>query len=346
MSNNLTIGEKSQQLDMFKNFIVVNNDPAILSNIFQLWDLIPKFHVTKRQQTKMFKDGKIEELKYDLYLFGDKYSIEYMPAPINIDGTLKHFFPSTTEEMIEKVMRKIMLDQNMCSHKLKPTETWVQFSYKRVMKELARLGKSRSLDEVKLGINILLGCKLIIRRNGQKINHTGIFKDNMDKGSQEYNTDLTESAIQLPQILSSAINSREYRQSNWLLTNILPTSLSRWFATWLEVFFINAGIGRNGLPVAYSMKYSQIVEYSKLLGANKYDNIKRIGKALEDLVTGKILCPMNKYIISKQLGADGKKIIDIEYKLYGSHGFAKHIIASNKRTSDLELLKLNNELKD
>ena len=86
--------ENSKQMDLFRSFVAPKNDDSVLSNLIHLWDLTPKYYISKRQTAKMIKENNVVKGKKAIFINGDKIDIEIKPASIEINGKLVPCFPS------------------------------------------------------------------------------------------------------------------------------------------------------------------------------------------------------------------------------------------------------------
>ncbi len=325
------------QMDLFRTFVAPNNDASVLSNLINVWDLAPKYYVSKRDKYRHERLDKIKSKKAQITLNNDVIDIDITPAFIEEEDGFVAYFPSESEEIIEHVMRKILLEQSYGIHSDKPRETWVRYTVRMIRKELKKLGKTRSHPEILKSIEILSRCNIRIRRNGQTIQSGAIFKEKIDADNQDYSTKNPNllSAIQLPKIITSSINKLDFKQYNYYLTNSLKTQLSRWLMRRLSLYFINAG----GLIQTYEIKYSQILNDSCLLNvAYHIKNRQKIMNSINELIENKIL-----YLFENEKGnkvieheSNGKTIKEVTYFLHPTREFVKHMKASNKRTQDIK----------
>ena len=89
------------------------------------------------------------------------------PASIEIKpGKFMDFYPSTDEELIEEVLKKIS-DQQYGMHSVAKRESWVRFTLYMIQKELKTRGKSRSVDEIKRSLEIMSQAVVEVEFQGQ-----------------------------------------------------------------------------------------------------------------------------------------------------------------------------------
>ena len=154
--------DKNKQYDLFTTFF--SKDPRDLSNTIELWDAIPKYAVSPRQQNASRDDNwrlpvHVQEFEYrpsHLDTAPITCRLKVQPASIEIQpGKFMDFYPSTDEELIEEVLKKIFADQQYGMHSVAGNESWVRFTLYMIQKELKTRGKSRSIDEIKRSLEIM-----------------------------------------------------------------------------------------------------------------------------------------------------------------------------------------------
>ena len=154
--------DKNKQYDLFTTFF--SKDTRDLSNTIELWDAIPKYAVSPRQQNASRDDNwrlpvHVQEFEYrpsHLDTAPITCRLKVQPASIEIKpGKFMDFYPSTDEELIEEVLKKIFADQQYGMHSVAGNESWVRFTLYMIQKELKTRGKSRSIDEIKRSLEIM-----------------------------------------------------------------------------------------------------------------------------------------------------------------------------------------------
>ena len=137
---------------------------AELSNTIELWDAIPKYAVSARAQNTMRNaDGRLPVYEQPFVLCRavqrspcrEGVPCRGVPYASQDKKRTRRFLPSTDEELVEEVIKKIFADQQCGIHDSDNTESWVRFSLQMIRKELKVRGKTRSLDEIKRSIDIL-----------------------------------------------------------------------------------------------------------------------------------------------------------------------------------------------
>ena len=142
MQNNLPakrqkITEIVSQYDLFSQFPFKK---GAFSNTIEFWDSIPKFIVSPAEQNRRrTKDGLLQPHAHK-FVYKPTYgamkghnqvecTVTIKPAQIkDADGQYRHYFPSTDEELVEEVLRKIFMDQDHGYHSSAAMESSVKYT--------------------------------------------------------------------------------------------------------------------------------------------------------------------------------------------------------------------------
>lgn len=326
---------QSLQYDLFTTFF---GEAAKLSNTIEVWDAIPKYAVTPRTQSSLRSADKrlpVYEYRFVYTTRRDGQRIErpcrvaIQPASIKTEDGYVDFYPSTDEELVEEVIRKIFADQRCGLHDSDNAESWVQFSAQMVRKELKVRGKTRSLDEIKRSIEILskTHVSLFVDDTNDPVYAAPILSDVTRVTRQKYLADSSATWLaRLPALISKSVNELTYRQFNYGVLMSLSAQLARWIYKRLSHNYINAG-----LLAPYETLYSSIRRDSGLLMyARTNDNLKSLESAFDELLSSRVLNRWERLEERKQ----GRKILDIKYRLSAHSDFIKDVKAANARLKD------------
>lgn len=324
----------SRQYDLFTSFF---GDPKDLSNTIELWDSIPKYAVTARQQNALRDDSgrlppHIAEFEYASASLDRpvRCRMTVKPALIEIeDGVFKDFYPSQSEEIIEEVLKKIFTDQQYGMHSYRDMESWVRFTLNMIRKELRARGHTRSLDEIKQSLDIMRNSIIDVDMAGRG---RGVVYGNpiLTNVVRTTRADIKDDpaakwTAQLPALISKSINELSYRQFNYALHMRLKTSLARWLHKRLVHRYRNAS-----LLDAYTFAYSSIERDSGLLNNKRISaNVKALTDALGELKDEGILFSIE---IDKRF--DGKRLTDAIFKVFATHDFTKEVKAASARLKE------------
>jgi len=321
---------KSLQLDLFSQF--VTNDKSQVSNTIELWERIPKYFFTAKQVEKLRTDkGLAEPYKWKYIENGNEYTVSIQPALIEQkDGSYKAFFPGVTEELMEEALKKILADQQYAIHDPEKTESWVKFTLGMIQKELKSKGRTRSIDEIKHGINVMSSCLLTFSKEKKELWRGAILQDLVTVGRNEYlaSTD-THHIARLPLFISHGINHLDYRQFNYERLMSCDEQLTRWLYKRLINRFTQAS-----QTTEYSCMYSDIKQASGLLQQQKEGNNRaKILSSFNELKEKGVIL---NYVIDER--KKGRAIVEIKYTIKASPEFIKEQMASNKRATDTKII--------
>lgn len=324
----------SPQYDLFTSFF---GDPKDLSNTIELWDSIPKYSVTARQQNALRdSNGRlpphVAEFEYASASLDRpvRCKMTVKPALIEVeDGVFKDFYPSQSEEIIEEVLKKIFTDQQYGMHSHRDVESWVRFTLNMIRKELRERGHTRSLDEIKRSLEIMRNSIVDVEMSGRG---RGVVYGNpiLTNVVRTTRADIEDDpgakwTAQLPALISKSINELSYRQFNYALHMRLKTPLARWLHKRLVHRYRNAS-----LLDAYTFAFSSIARDSGLLNNKRVSaNVKALSEALEELKAEGIL-----FTIEAEKRFDGKRLVDAVFKVFASNDFTKEVKAASARLNE------------
>src|SRR4030095_15898624 len=332
--------DKNKQYDLFTTFF--SKDPRDLSNTIELWDAIPKYAVSPRQQNASRDDNwrlpvHVQEFEYrpsHLDTAPVTCRLKVQPASIEIQpGKFMDFYPSTDEELIEEVLKKIFADQQYGMHSVAGNESGVRFTLYMIQKELKTRGKSRSIDEIKRSLEIMSQAVVEVEFQGQakSLRYTNLLLSDLTRMTRnDYLQDPKGMWYgRLPAIVSKSINELTYRQFNYATLMSLPTPLSRWLHKRLSHQYTNAG-----LLHPYQIKFSTIQRDSGLLHHSRRSaNRKAIDSAMSALEKRNVFLS-----VSCQEERNGREIVDVLYTLTSHPNFISEVMAANARQRDHRLL--------
>ena len=326
----------SLQYDLFATFFGI--DKSDLSNTIELWDAIPKYAVSPRQQNaRRDENGRlpvyVQEFEYrpsSRETSSATCRLMMQPASIEVEpGQFIDFYPSTDEELIEEVLKKIFSDQQYGMHSVPANESWVRFTLYMIQKELKARGRTRSIDEVKRSLEILSRavCEIEMKGRSRRLIYTNPILNDLARINREDYLQDPKSLwyARLPALVSKSINDLTYRQFNYSTLMSLPTALSRWFHKRLSHQYTNAHVLN-----PYNIKFSTIERDSGLLHHSRRSaNLKAVESALNELTNRNIL--LNS---THEQQRQGRKITDVLYILTAHPSFVSEVKAANARQRD------------
>lgn len=324
----------TKQLELFAQFYG-NRDEQ--SNAVPMWDSVPKYAVSRRQQTRMRDErGTLPVLSMETVISRQDPDhptervhcrVKLTPATLEVGpGMFQQFYPSATEELVEIVLRKLLADMGQGDHDPVQRRSWVAFSLSQIRTELAERGHTRSLTEIKQALEIMNGCRLEIETEdrGKRVALSAPILPVIGKVTRdEFEEDRSARwSAQMHALVSAAINVIDYRQFDYALHMGLRTQIARYLHMRIAMNYRNAGVGTD-----YHLRLSTIARDSQLLHRKRLlDNLKTVEDALDELKAAGVL---HGYEVEKQVRR--KRVLDAKFILQASIDQINYTKATNKR---------------
>jgi len=335
----------TRQMDLFRG-LLCNTDAErdSLSNVFDLWDSIPRYVVSRQQQDKWRKAGTFPLLhEVPFHYRGRELMATIQPAAVKgRDGVIRTYFPSANEELIEDVLRKIAADQNNGYYDPQERRSGVVFTLHMVRKELERRSHGRTYREINLSLEIMSSAVIqtgIADGKDGDFTSKSLYLNNLFRVSKGRLAEDPEAKwfVDFHPFASRALDELTYRQFNYARLMSHKSQLARWLNKVLSLKYLNASFLH-----PFEMRFSTIMRDSGLL--NGYAVLRlavaAVDAAFEELQTCQP--PLLGRKPEKKL-IEGKrgKILDVIYTLHPSRELMAEVKAASKRqTLAADSLKL------
>lgn len=332
---------KNHHLDLFQKFLCNTEEQRqTLSNSIELWDSVPRYSISRQAMAKMRDEhGNLPLLKLDFEYRGTKFSASIQSTQIQAKDKIGKlitmaYYPSASEELIEEALRKMAVEQERGFYiDEKPkSKSGVIFTLYQLREEMKRRGHTRSLDEIKLSLDILSGSSIQIIANTHKTKVCakstylpvvlGVSRSDMESDPD------AKWLVQFHPLVTESIENLSYRQFNYNQLMSHTKQLTRWLHKYLIQKYVFASITK-----PFEIRYSTIKRDSAML-----DNYVRPRSAHEacdisinELVTNAVLARQDRWV---DRGVRGK-VQDIVYTLIPSPEFVAEVKAANKRREKL-----------
>lgn len=325
---------QGKQLDLFQDFLC-NTDRGkdSLSNTIELWDAVPKYHISmRRQNTLRTKEGFLPIASHDFVYRGKDFTVQIMPALLKVDGKDKAFYPSAREELVEDALRKLACKKG--NGYFATDRSGIAFTLNELRKELKKRGHTFSFYEVMESLEILSSTTIeIFPLNGKALFKSspltcliGVSKEDLlnDPKARWY--------ADFSPLVTQGIKKIKYRQYDYALMMSHTHQLTRYLHKRLAHNYIQAGILK-----PYNISMTAIIRDSGLLQSYE-TRIKRvkIEEALNELVEAKILMRFDK----EETRGPRNALIDIKYSLMPHPNFIAAVKRANKRLQMAEVVGL------
>lgn len=326
---------QNRQLDLFQKFLCNNEDERQkLSNAIELWDVVPRYSISRIEMTKMRNSsGHLDLLKRDFDHRGIRYNIQIQAALVEEkinNGGVKAiaYYPSANEELVEEALRKLAVDQGHGFYEKEKGHSGVVFSLFQLRKELRRSGHARSFSEIKLSLDILSGSSIQIVANmaqGKafaKCNYlplvAGVTRRDLESEPN------ARWLVQFHPLVTESIDKFFYRQFNYEQLMSYKTQLARWLHRLLIIKYTFASKIKT-----FEIRYSTIKRDSAMLDNYSRDRAAQeaCDYSLNELVGDHVISSVKRRV---ETGIR-RKVMDIVYTLTPSMGFIAEVKAANKR---------------
>ena len=327
----------NRQIDMFRGLLCnTEAERDSLSNVFDLWDSIPRYVVSRQQQEKWRKAGTFPLLhEVQFHYRGRELMATIQPAAIKgEDGVIRSYFPSANEELIEDVLRKIAADKNNGYYDPKEQRSGVVFTPHMVRKELEKRGHGRTYKEIILSLEIMARSVIITSMaDGKQGDFTSnsLYLNNLFRVSKDKLVEDPQAKwfADFHPFASRAFDELTYRQLNYARLMSHKSQLARWLNKVLSLKYLNASIMH-----PFEIRLSTIIRDSGLLTAygRFRDAIATVDSAFDELKICQpplFICTPEKKLIEGKHG----KILDVIYTLRPSREFIGEMKAASKRKS-------------
>ncbi len=315
---------ENKQLSLFQNFLANSDEEANqLSNTIELWDAIPKYHVSYRRQSALRQGGFLLTLEHNFVHRSKNYNVRIIPARIKIDGQDIEFYPGASEDIIEDILRKISCEQGVSF--LDKNRSGVTFSVHMLKKELAARGHTRSYTEIHTSLLIMAGCRVELNnQESDGVYTSAILSSLLSVTRKRLEQDpYIRWYADFPSLVTEGIKSLSYRQFNYHVMMSHSTQLARWLHKRLSHNFTQASRIKS-----YGIKLSTIERDSGLLtDKRRAQRLKRVRDMLDELIDHKVLDRCSE---SEKRGARNS-IVDVTFELHPHPDFCKEVVIANAR---------------
>ena len=315
---------QGRQLDLFQDFLC--NTPAEqerLSNTIELWDAVPKYHINRRRQGKLRKEGFLPTAEKNFVFRGKEMTVKIRPARITVDNKDKEFYPAAREELVEDALRKLACQPGRGY--LDNDRSGVMFTLHQLRNELKRNGHTLSYYEVIEALEILVKTTIeIAPLNGKAMYVTspltsllGVSKNDLknDPSSKWY--------VDFSALVTEGIKLIKYRQYDYALNMSLKSQLARYLHKRMCHNYVQASMLN-----PYSITMQGIARDSGLLDCIRAKNNRyKLEQALDELKENEIIM----YYESEEIRGKRNALEDVQYKISPHPDFIAQVKRANKR---------------
>jgi len=333
-------GFNHQRMLLFQTFLC-NTDAERdkLSNTVELWDSIPRYSITRRQQNALRdeKTGTLPIQTLEFNYLGEAFRAQITPAKILESGpngsvTTIEYYPSNREELVEDALRKIASNKSYGFFLQDPVaSSGVAFTLYELRIELAERGHGMTFAEITQSLMILHKSSIAVFKDSD--GKTGSISSNyfpvlMTVTRKQFDADPTSKwVVHFHPFITQGIATIAFRQFNYETMMSLSTQLCRWLHKYICMKFTQASM----ITPPFKIHYKTIKRDSGLLKAkHEPTNYADVVHALDELKEKYVLY---NWTCDKRIGPRGR-IIDMIYSLSPSVEFVREAKAANRRRAD------------
>ena len=314
-----------EQLSLFQAFVP---DEDKYSNTIELYDAIPKYYPIKHMGPLRIQGTFLPNLTRNFEHRGEPFTLTIRPARISYkNGSIREFYPSFREELVEEALRKIACDR--LNGIFLDEQAGVQFTLYELQKELTIRKHAVNLPDLVESLKICNLASLTLEKDGVALIQSSIFPVLLlaSKGDWLKNPKQTRCYVQFNPLITASINHISYRQYDYMTYMSYTHRLARWLHKRLAHNYIQAS-----LMDLYHINMSTIIRDSGAYLAPRGDNRPReIETALNELKSKQVLMNFKKAI---QRGLRNA-IVDITYTLYPDLSFIQEVKKANARSKKI-----------
>ena len=338
---------QQRELPLFDGFFSADKNE---SRTFEIFDALPKYVYAKVRKAKDLtpitktitlrrrnEAGKQEELQVQVTLSAAVIKGQ--------DGTGQAIYPGAREELVERAIRKLAVQQvvNTGLHTVPQSGAQiirVSFTLYQLRKELTSQGHGFKVVELKEALEVLnkatvnLACSKDRTLHGISSavfsNYTYVYDEDDESGQG------SKVSVDYHPLATQAIINLAFYPINYQRVMSMASPLARWLATRLSHRFRQATKTAFVDGGSYQISLETILSESGIAKASRLrDNVATVRQALTQMVKENVLHAMRPYQedLSYASTKGRKKVTDVVWQLFPSRQFAQEIIQGNVEMS-------------
>ncbi len=334
---------QQRELPLFDGFFSADKNE---SRTFEIFDALPKYVYAKVRKAKDLtpitktitlrrrnESGKQEELQVQVTLSAAVIKGQ--------DGTGQAIYPGAREELVERAIRKLAVQQvvNTGLHTVPQSGAQiirVSFTLYQLRKELTSQGHGFKVVELKEALEVLnkatvnLACSKDRTLHGISSavfsNYTYVYDEDDDSGQS------SKVSVDYHPLATQAIINLAFYPINYQRVMSMASPLARWLATRLSHRFRQATKTAFVDGGSYQISLETILSESGIARASRLrDNVATVREALAQMVKENMLHGMRPFQedLTYASTKGRKKVTDVVWQLFPSRQFAQEIIQGN-----------------
>jgi hypothetical protein len=288
--------ERPLQLALFEMLEVENKQ---YSNTVEIYDFLPKEFLGKATRVA---DTYLPRLEREFECRGVKYKMKLDPARIEEkDGTVREFYPSQREEVVEDCLRKLMVDG---SGVFLDDQASVPFTLYQLQKELSENGHTYSYTQIRESLEILTKTNIELSSENGEVRL--IFSPIETLGIKGEGGE-TQTFVRFSPLVTNSIKDRKFRLINYKKVMGYRSAIARKLHKRLSHFYIQAS-----LTDKYTVLLSTLIrDFGLTTYSQMSKNWRDFEKAVEELKDSNTILNISK----EEIKQERPRIKVIDYKL-------------------------------
>jgi hypothetical protein len=284
------------QLSLFQ---ILEPENQKYSNTVEIYDFLPKEYLGKASRVA---DTYLPRLEREFDCRGKRYRMKLDPARIeDKDGTVREYYPSQREEVIEDCLRKLMVEG---SGVFLDDLASVRFTLYQLQKELKDNGHTYSYTQIKESLEILTKTNIELECEADKVRL--IFSPIETLGIRG-DGDENQTFVRFSPLVTNSIKERKFRLINYKKMMGYRTAIARKLHKRLSHFYTQASFTDK-----YEALLSTLIEY---FGLTKYQqmskNLRDFEKGVEELKKSNTILTFH----AQEIKQDRPRVKVVDYKI-------------------------------
>lgn len=307
-------------LDLFFS----ENESTDITRSLSVYDLAPKF--VYENALNSFADieekGLPTQVSRTFSAKGEHFEVTVEGANI-IDAKGKAFvaFPSTREEIIESILRKLAISGSGINHDGK---LGVLFSVYEISQELSKYGHTATYNQIETSIEILRKSSLIIKNLSTGASWAENIFPQMARGGwiDKKGKNYQRWFVSFHKLVTDNIVRLLYRDMNYPLFMKLPGMLHRYLFIRMVNLYTYAASNKPYQPTRNQI----LTESGRGTNEPSGKQTERVNKVLKYMQENGII---ERWDITEKV-KEGRRITNVRYDIYPTQAFINDVIDANK----------------
>lgn len=307
------------QIKLFE-FLEPQGNKRDYSNTIELYDALPKYVWDRGREMDDLSNAVVTR---QCTVRGQQFTVTVKPAIIERDdGRVVLIYAGQREEIVEDALRKLATDGG---GRMIDGTVGVTFTLYELRQELARMGHSYKLSEIKEAIEVCRGATLTCSSgDGETVISSSFFPMIGLTTRREYLKHGSDARcyVQFHALVNESVMRLSFRQYNYRIGMEIRSPLARYIYKRMSHYWTQAS---PKLPYTPSL-VTFLRQSPRDLSPRMSENIRAMKQALDVLVEQEVIC---EYVAEPV--KEGRKVIDVRYTILPHPTFVSEMRAANRQ---------------